>query len=57
MHSPERKKRADATAVRFKGEKENAPSRLLPRPAFRLTFAEAIAGRRTFNLRNPVLGA
>src|SRR5262245_59428264 len=37
--------------------KENAPSRLRPRPTFRLTTAEATTTRRVINLRHSVLGA
>lgn len=37
--------------------KENAPSRLRLRPAFRLTAAEAAADRRAINLVRSVLGA
>ena len=37
--------------------KENAPSRLRPRPTFRLTTAEATTTRRAINLRHSVLGA
>ena len=36
---------------------ENAPSRLRPRPTFRLTTAEATTTRRAINLRHSVLGA
>ena len=37
--------------------KRNAPSRLRPRPTFRLTAAEATTTRRAINLRRSVLGA
>ena len=37
--------------------KENAPSRWRPRPASRLTTAEATTTRRAINLRRSVLGA
>jgi hypothetical protein len=36
---------------------ENAPSRLRPRPTFRLTTAEATTTRRAINLGHSVLGA
>jgi hypothetical protein len=38
-------------------DQRNAPNRLRPRPAFRLTTAEATATRRAINLRRSVLGA
>ena len=46
-----------AHARRGYAGKKNAPSRLRPRPTFRLTTAEATTTRRAINLRHSVLGA
>jgi len=46
-----------AIRTRDSPKKENAPRRWLPRPASRLTFAEASADRETINLRCSYLGA
>ena len=50
------RKRSLRTVAHYAG-KENAPSRLRPRPTFRLTTAEATTTRRAINLRHSVLGA
>jgi len=46
-----------AIRIEIRPKKENAPRRWLPRPASRLTFAEASADRETINLRCSYLGA
>ena len=54
--TPSRERSGEETGEGNQDQK-NAPSRWRPRPAFRLTSAEAIATRRAINLRRSVLSA